>query len=90
MSEYINIKMIEDGLMAKVIKAKIEGDEIVVTIGDGWFWIGIQDKEYKLIDDIPFGVLVNKIKDTLDEFYKHTDTFEDEYLYYYYYLCENI
>ena len=87
MYEIITTKMIEDGLMAKVITVKPDGDDIMVTIGDGWFWISGDGLDP---NNIPFGSLVTEIKDALDDFYGHTDMFEDEYLYYYYYLCENI
>ena len=90
MENYINCKMVEDGLMAKVITAKLDGNDIMVTIGDGWFWINGDEFKWTDINDIPFSILVTEIKDALDDFYGHQDTFEDEYLYYYYYLCENI
>lgn len=90
MENYINRKMVEDGLMAKVITTKLDGNDIMVTIGDGWFWINGDEFKWADINDIPFSVLVTEIKDALDDFYGHPDMFDDEYLYYYYYLCENI
>ena len=88
--KYIGRKMIEDGLMSKVIIPSIEDQYLVVTIGEHYFYSNILDDEYDNADDIPFGVLVTEIKDALDDFYGCPDVFEDEYLYYYYYLCENI
>lgn len=90
MKEYIPKKMIEDGLMSKVIIPALEDGELVCHIGDYWFYIGGMELEYTDPKEIPFYVLVNKIKDTLDDFYRNPDMFKDEYLYYYYYLCENI
>lgn len=90
MKNYISRKMIEDGLMAKVITTSLEDNYLVVSIGEHWFYSNISDAEYTYVNDIPFSVLVTEIKDTLDDFYGHPDMFEDEYLYYYYYLCENI
>ena len=90
MNELITRKMIEDGLMAKVITVTIHGDDLMITIGDGWFWICGDGIEWTNPNDIPFDILVTEIKDALDDFYGHPDMFEDEYLYYYYYLCENI
>lgn len=88
--KYITKKMIEDGLMSKVIVPKLEEDGLVCYIGDCWFFFGGSEFEYTNPKDIPFNVLVNEIKEVLDDFYKHPEMFEDEYMYYYYYLCENI
>ena len=88
--KYITKKMIEDGLMSKVIIPKLEKDGLVCCIGDYWFFFGGIEFEYTNPKDIPFSVLVNEIKEVLDDFYKHAEMFEDEYMYYYYYLCENI
>ena len=87
---YICKKMIEDGLMTKVIVPFKEHETLKVQIGEYWFYISNEGYEYKSIAKIPFGSLVEKIKETLDDFYKHPETFDDEYNYYYYYLCENI
>lgn len=91
MKEYITKKMVEDGLMSKVIIPELEDDvTLLITIGDNFFVITCFEFNYKSVNEIPFEVLVNEIKDALDDFYGHPDMFEDEYLYYYYYLCENI
>lgn len=90
MKEYITKKMVEDGLMSKVIIPKLEDDELVCYIGDCWFYFGGMEFEYTNPKEIPFYILVNEIKECLDDFYDHPDIFEYEYLYYYYYLCENI
>ena len=82
--------MIEDGLMSKAIIPKLEEGGLVAHIGDYWFYIGGTEFEYTDPKKIPFEILVNEIKSVLDDFHKHPDMFEDEYLYYYYYLCENI
>ena len=90
MKEYITKKMIEDGLMSKVIVPKLEYGGLVAHIGDYWFYAGRAEFDNTDPKEIPFEVLVNEIKDTLDDFYGCPEMFEDEYLYYYYYLCENI
>ena len=90
MKEYITKKMIEDGLMSKVIVPKLEYGGLVAHIGDYWFYAGRAEFDHTDPKEIPFEVLVNEIKDTLDDFYGYPEMFEDEYLYYYYYLCENI
>ena len=90
MDKYITRKMIEDGLMAKVILNSFEDGYLVTTIGEYWFYTSADELKYNNVNDIPFTVLVNEIKETLDDFYANPTMFGDEYLYYYYYLCENI
>lgn len=90
MEKRIVRKMIEDGLMAKVIVPEQEGDGLKAYIGDYWFYFGDSEFEFADPKDMPFGLLVEEIKTALDAFYEDKDVFEDEYLYYYYYLCENI
>lgn len=90
MQPYIGKKMIEDGLMAEVIIPKLESDGLKAYIGDYWFWFGGSEFEYTDPKAIPFDILVNEIKECLDSFYECPSIYEDEYLYYYYYLCEHI
>lgn len=87
--QYICRKMIEDGLMAKVIVPKREDDGLKAYIGDYWFYFGGSEFEHENPEKMPFGLLVEEIKNVLDSFYEHQET-ADEYLYYYYFLCENI
>lgn len=88
--EYIGTKMIEDGLMSKVIIPFLDADGLKAQIGDHWFYFGGSEFEYTEPKEIPFDVLVSEIKSVLDDFYECSETYGDEYLYYYYYLCENI
>lgn len=88
--KYITKKLIEDGLMAKVIVPELSEGGLVCNIGDYWFYFGGSEFEYTNPKDISFSVLVNGIKTVLDDFYKHPEMFENEYMYYYYYLCEHI
>lgn len=88
--KYIGKKMIEDGLISKVIIPYLDTDGLKAQIGDCWFWFGGTEFEYTDPKDIPFDILVNKIKECLDGFYECPEVYKDEYLYYYYYLCENI
>lgn len=88
MSAYINKKLIEDGLMAGVITIKMEMGDLAAHIGDHWFWIGsMEEQEF---NKLSFYERVSAIKDALDDLYRCSEIFGDEYNYYYYYLCENI
>ena len=89
MREIIVRKMIEDGIMSKVILPKLEDNELKAYIGEHWFYFGGHAIEEIPPQNIPFSLLVSAIKETLDDF-RNQPEFEDEYLYYYYYLCENI
>lgn len=88
--KYIGKKMIEDGLISKVIVPKLEEGQLVCQIGEHWFYFGGTEFEYTNPKDIPFDILVEEIKSVLDDFYKHPETFDTEYLYYYCFLRENI
>lgn len=88
--QYIGKKMIEDGLMSKIIIPFLDEEGLKVQIGEYWFYFGGSKFEYTDPKDIPFDILVNEIKECLDAFYECPEVYEDEYLYYYYYLCENI
>lgn len=88
--KYIGKKMIEDGLIAKAIVPFLDEYGLAARIGDNWFWFGGTEFEYTDPKDIPFDILVSEIKECLDAFYECPEVYEDEYLYYYYYLCENI
>ena len=91
MNEYITKKIVEDGLMSKVIVSTVEDDAtLVITIGNGYFNIHSPEFNFGDINELSFEFLAEEIKDSLDDFYGHPEMFEDEYLYYYYYLCENI
>ena len=90
MEKIIVKKMIEDGLMSKVIIPRLNENGLVAEIGENWFYFGGIEFEFTDPRDIPFSVLVEEIKEALDDFIKHPDIFEDEYMYYYYYLCEHI
>lgn len=75
MKEYIGKKLIEDGLMAKVIIPKLEDDGLKAYIGEHWFYFGGTEFEQTDPKDIPFGLLVGEIKSVLDDFFKHPDVF---------------
>ena len=89
MDTYINKKLIEDGLMADVIRPVLDDEGLKAHIGDYWFYFGGTEFEYTEPDKIPFEILVSEIKSVLDEFQRLPE-FNDEYMYYYSYLCENI
>lgn len=86
----ITKKMIEDGLMAGVIEPKLEDDGLKAYIGDCWFYFG--GTEFELTDPCNMSIflLTEEIKNVLDDFSNCPEVYEDEYLYYYYYLYEHI
>ena len=68
------------------------GDGIVCSIGNGWFYFGGQTAEqYSIVEgykrDIPVEDILKDIHSVLEEL---KTEFEDEYLYYEYYLRERI
>ena len=89
LKEYIGKKMIEDGLMSRVIIPKLEDDGLKAYIGEYWFYFGGMEFQETEPSNIPFCVVVEELKSVLDDFYKLPE-FEAEYLYYYHYLLENI
>ena len=89
MKKIIVKKMIEDGLMAKVIFPRLNENGLVAEIGENWFYFGGTEFEFTDPRDIPFSILVEEIKVVLDSFATHPQ-FKDEYIYYYDYLCEHI
>lgn len=106
MEQTITKQMIEQGYKQGIIKltteeeycgnisANDEYEGVICQIGEYWFWFGGEKaeeytaKEYK--NNIPEETIIDEIFDTLSAFSEDLDTFEDEYLYYYYFLKENI
>lgn len=66
----------------------------ICRIGDCWFFFGgeladsLSPEEYK--KDIPEETIIEEVYHTLEDFRKNKEDFGDEYLYYYYYLEENL
>jgi len=90
MNERITKQMVEDGLWQNVIKIRFEDmNEFIVTIGDNWFYSGGQDSDWRSASSI-FDLVADGIFETLEGFRDGWDFYGDEYLYYYYYLTENI
>lgn len=90
MNERITKQMVEDGLWQDVIKIRCEDmNEFIVTIGDNWFYYGGQDSDWRNASSI-FDLVADGIFETLEGFRDGWDFYGDEYLYYYYYLTENI
>ena len=90
MNERITKQMVEDGLWQNVIKIRFEDvNEFIVTIGDNWFYSGGQDSDWRSASSI-FDLVADGIFETLEGFRDEWDFYGDEYLYYYYYLTENI
>lgn len=90
MKKIITKKMIEDGLMAKVIIPKLENDGLKAYIGDNWFYFGGSEFEYTDPKDMSIWLLAEEIKTALDSLDDVLEGNDGEYLYYYYYLCEMI
>ena len=89
-THYIGRKMIEDGLMSRVIVPKLEADGLKAYIGRDWFYFGGSEFEHSKPDEIPFEALVEEIKSVLDCLLKNGKANEDEYKYYHYCLCKYI
>lgn len=90
---YITKQMIADELNQNIIKPVLDDGELICKIGDNWFYFGDQEsEEFENTDpsEISFDVLVNDILRVLDDFREDCDDYGDEYLYYYYYLTENL
>lgn len=90
MKKIITKKMIEDGLMAKVIIPKLEDDGLKAYIGDNWFYFGGSEFEYTDPKDMSIWLLTEEIKSALDSLDDVLEGNDGEYLYYYYYLCAMI
>ena len=90
MKKIITKKMIEDGLMAKVIIPTLEDDGLKAYIGDNWFYFGGSEFEYTDPKDMSIWLLAEEIKSALDSLDDVLEENDGEYLYYYYYLCAMI
>lgn len=85
----ISQEMIERGLRQNIIKPYLDG-ELKARIGDYWFYFGESKFEHTNPNDIDFDTLVTEVKSVLDAFYECPQLYDNEYLYYYYFLLENI
>lgn len=90
--ETITKKMVEDGLMAKVIIPVLDEDGLKAHIGEYWFYFGGNYPFSNINTDTnPDGadlfLLAEEIYIVLNELKTENET---EYLYYFYCLCENI
>ena len=94
MESIITKNMVIEGYNQGLIRLILSpnGDGIACQIGDNWFYFGgITAEDYNDIEAykkaIPALDIVKEIYITLKEF---EEIYEDEYLYYYYYLKENL
>ena len=94
MEKVITKKMVIEGYNQGLIRLILSpnGDGIACQIGDNWFYFGgITAEEYDNVAEYKEIMLTNdivtEIYDVLCDF---KTEFEDEYLYYYYYLMENL
>lgn len=87
MKKLITKKLIKDGLKAKIIIPELTEDGLKAYIGSSWFFFGGSEFEQTDPKEIPFDTLVDEIKSVLDDFQTE---FEDEYLYYFFYLNEKL
>lgn len=92
----ITLEMVKAGYDAGIIKL-IESphkDGVVCCIGDNWFYFGGGTAEESSVEsyqrDVPVEDIVREIYETLDDFRQSGETYKDEYLYYFYYLSENL
>ena len=67
---------------------------VVCVIGDNWFYFDGELAEILTVEEYKKYVseenIIKKIYDTLEMFSEETEMFGDEYLYYYWYLKENL
>ena len=70
----------------KLIKPILQDNELVCYIGDFWFYFGGFEFENTAPSDINSDILAKEILCALDGLC--SDGFDDEYMYYYYYLKE--
>lgn len=86
------MELVSKGLDAGFVKVEIEDaamNEIKVSIGEHWFWTYVDYLDNQtLLDSVSKDELVKKITDTLIALKE--DLSEDEYLYYKYYLEEEL
>lgn len=87
--ECITKQMIEQGLNQNIIKPCMKEGRLAVNIGDEdfWFWIGSDSVDSI---NVPHEAMVHLINNALSDFRDDWDCYDDEYMYYYYYLMENI
>lgn len=85
----ITKEMIREGLNERLIRLVPDPngcDGTVCKIEDGWFYFGGQEAERMTPEEylacVPEVDIINEIFDTLEDFRKHPDCFEDEYEYY--------
>lgn len=90
MNERITKQMVEDGLWQNLIKIRFEDtDEFIIHIGDRWFFYSLQGTDWRNASSI-FDFIAGGIFETLECFRDWGELYGDEYLYYYYYLTENL
>ena len=82
----------KQGLIRLVIVEYAVG--VVCVIGDNWFYFGGDLAEISTVEEYKKYIseenLIKKIYDTLEMFSEETEMLGDEYLYYYWYLKENL
>lgn len=97
MNNKITEEMVEKGFkdgLIKLISNSSDNIGTVCKIGDYWFYFDdkaedMTPKEYT--DNTPTKEIINNIYDTLESFrVDDFHDFRDEYLYYYYFLKENL
>ena len=94
MDSKITEEMVEKGFtngLIGLISNSSNNIGTVCKIGDYWFYFDdkaeyMTPKEY--IDNIPTKEIINNIYNALENF--RLDNFRDEYLYYFYFLKENL
>lgn len=68
MKHIITKKMIEDGLISKVIIPKLEENGLKAYIGDYWFYFGGSEFENTDPKDMSLWLISEEIKTVLDDF----------------------
>lgn len=94
----IKLKANSDSVAYEHVLDKMDetGEEfgVVCYIGENWFYFGGVDAEESMLSEYinshSSKTIIDKIFEAVDDFRSDFDTFGDEYMYYYYFLLENL
>ena len=92
----ITLDMVKKGYETGIVRLmeSPNGDGVVCGIGDNWFYFGGHEAEGSTVEEyqrnVPAEVIVGEVFDVLDAFRHEGEEFLDEYLYYFYFLTEQL
>lgn len=88
-------EMVREGYKKRLISVILSpnDDGIACKIGDNWFLFDTES-EYETVREYTRAVskemIIEKIWETINDFRTACDELKDEYMYYFYFLCENL